>query len=98
MSDDNVTPLRRPLPPPLPPPTEQQMADNVISLSITELAEMGLIAFVGDGTDNVHLTPAGLRACAVLIVIAKDTTARVPPGAYWDMVLVDLVATLEGER
>lgn len=39
---------------------------------ITRLAEQGLLEFAGDGTEDVHLTPEGLRAAQVLLAFARQ--------------------------
>lgn len=70
MTDDNVRPLRVAHPDDVPPTEpERQRADFAVDRAL----ELGLLGFVGDGTDVVRLTWAGWHVAAALASVVDGT-------------------------
>lgn len=63
------------------------------TLAIEELIELGLVAYKGDGTDTVHLTPQALRLTPYLTALVKLVAEKALNESYdeeaWSVVLSD---------
>ena len=60
-------------------PSLQVEKDPEVEKAIEYLTEHGLTAFVGDGTDTIHLTKDGLEALSVMLVLLETARQGVHP-------------------